>query len=223
MNKQLQYRDKTSDPMIPPSITEFDAHRLSIDLIEPQAELLASRSHPDRDAEVEVYTVVHHGPHDAAWEWPAYESYYDSDLRGIHTGNLALAGVPIRFGWLLAPARHSFSLADSLRELQKVRQEAEEAKDVDPIPELAYHDAQVLLRILHDTNCPMPEIGWAEDGSLGFEWRPEGGIATMGIYGDSLVIYGAFFDNKRQVEGVCALSDLSMLKGFLIMLFPTLQ
>ena len=174
MNKQLQYRDKTSDPMIPPSITEFDAHRLSIDPIESQAELLASRSH-----------------HDAAWE--------------------------------LSPYDHSFSLEESLRELQKVRQEAEEAKDIDPVPESAYHDAQVLLTILFDTNCPMPEIGWAEDGSLGFEWRPEGGIATMGIYGDSLVIYGAFFNNKCQVEGVCALSDVTMLEGFLIMLFPTLQ
>ena len=216
MNKQLQYRDKTSDPMIPPSITEFDAHRLSIDLIEPQAELLASRSHPDRDAEVEVYTVVKHGQHDAAWELSLYDLYYDNDLSGIYGANLA--SMP-GFRWLLAPAKYSFSLEESLRELQKVRQEADEARDVDPIPESAYHDAQVLLTTLFNANCPMPEIGWAEDGSLGFEWRPEGGIATIGIYGDSLVIYGAFFDNKRQVEGVCALSDVTMLKGFLIMLF----
>ena len=60
----------------------------------------------------------------------------------------------------------------------------------------------------------MPDIGWAEDGSLGLEWRPEGGIATMGIYGDKLVIYGAFFEEKRQVEGICTLSDTSMLLGF---------
>ena len=61
----------------------------------------------------------------------------------------------------------------------------------------------------------MPDIGWAEDGSLGFEWRPEEGIATIGIYGDNLVIYGAFFEEERQVEGICTLSDTVMLSGFL--------
>ena len=37
----------------------------------------------------------------------------------------------------------------------------------------------------------------------------------MGIYGDNLVIYAAFFGEKRQVEGICTLSDKAMLAGFL--------
>ena len=102
--------------------------------------------------------------------------------------------------------------------LQEIRAEAEEAyasdNQIDPVPNSAYDDARDLLKILH-RNVPMPDIGWAEDGSLGFEWRPEGGIATMGIYGDGLVIYAAFFGEKRQVEGICTLSDKAMLAGFL--------
>ena len=120
---------------------------------------------------------------------------------------------------------YSFSLDDALRELKEIRQEAEEAyawdNEIDPVPESAYDDALLLLKMLLNCNIPMPDIGWGEDGSLGFEWRPEDGIATMGVYGDNLVIYGAFFEDKRQVEGICALSDTAMLKGFLIMLFPS--
>ena len=123
------------------------------------------------------------------------------------------------------PDLYSFSLDDALRELKDIRQEAEEAyawdNEIDPVPESAYDDALLLLKTLVSYNIPMPDIGWGEDGSLGFEWRPEDGIATMGIYGDNLVIYGAFFEDKRQVEGICALSDTAMLKGFLIMLFPS--
>ena len=104
------------------------------------------------------------------------------------------------------------------RELKKIRQEAAEAytsdNEIDPVPDSAYDDAFDLLQILFERHIPTPDIGWAEDGSLGFEWRPEGGIATMGIYGDKLVIYGAFFEEKRQVEGICALSDTVMLSGF---------
>lgn len=104
-------------------------------------------------------------------------------------------------------------------ELKEMRQEAAEAyasdNEIDPVPDSAYDDASDLLEILFDRHIPMPDIGWAEDGSLGFEWRPEGGIATMGIYGDKLVIYGAFFEEKRQIEGICQLSDTIMLSGFL--------
>ena len=105
------------------------------------------------------------------------------------------------------------------QQLAAICQEAEEAwtldNEIDPIQDSAYDDAYLLLQKLLQRNIPMPEIGWAEDGSLGFEWRPGNGIATMGIYGDSLVIYGAFFEDKRQVEGICALSDTAMLSGFL--------
>ena len=108
---------------------------------------------------------------------------------------------------------------DAQQQLEEIRQEAIEASaldnEIDPVPDQAYDDARSLLKMLSHYNVPMPEIGWAEDGSLGFEWRPENGIATMGVYGDNHVIYGAFFHDKRQVEGICSLSDTAMLQGFL--------
>ncbi len=108
------------------------------------------------------------------------------------------------------------------QQLEEIRQEAMEASaldnEIDRIPDSAYDDAHSLLKMLSHCNVPMPDIGWAEDGSLGFEWRPENGIATMSLYGDNHVIYGAFFNDKRQVEGVCALSDTAMLRGFLTLL-----
>ena len=57
---------------------------------------------------------------------------------------------------------------------------------------------------------------WSEDGGIGLEWRPGDGIATMSLYGgDNHVIYGAFFSNKREVEGICSLLDPVLLQGFL--------
>ena len=117
-----------------------------------------------------------------------------------------------------ARSTNFFSLEDALLELEETRQEAEEAyasdDQIDPVPNSAYDDARVLLKILQRI-VPIPDIGWAEDGSLGFEWRPGNGIATMGVSGDNLVIYGAFFDDKRQVDGICSLSDTVLLQGFL--------
>ena len=114
------------------------------------------------------------------------------------------------------------SEVDYAQQLEEIRQEAEEASaldsEIDPVPDAAYDDAHSLLKMLSHYNVPMPDISWAEDGSLGFEWRPENGIATMGVYGDNHVIYGAFFDDKRQVEGICALSDNALLRGFLMLL-----
>ena len=122
---------------------------------------------------------------------------------------------------------NSFSVANShlvwldkaRQQLEEVRQEAAAAyasdNEIDFVPNTAYDDATLLLETLFDYDVPMPDIGWAEDGSLGLEWRPDHGIATMGIYGDKLVIYGAFFEEKRQVEGICTLSDTAMLSGFL--------
>ena len=105
------------------------------------------------------------------------------------------------------------------QQLDEIRQEAGEAYasdgEIDPIPESAYDDALFLLEVLFHAGVSMPDIGWAEDGSIGFEWRPEDGIATMGIYGDNLVIYTAFFGEKRQIEGICPLSDMVMLASFL--------
>ena len=105
------------------------------------------------------------------------------------------------------------------RELDDTRQEAEQANaldnEIDPVPDSAYHDALVLLEILCNYKMPMPDIGWAEDGSLSVGWYPDKGMVTMGIYGDNLVIYNAFFEEKRQFEGVCELSDKPVLSGFL--------
>ncbi|MDE0468051.1 MAG: hypothetical protein OYL97_13440 [Candidatus Poribacteria bacterium] len=107
-------------------------------------------------------------------------------------------------------------------ELNETRQEAEEAyaldKEIDPIPDSAYNDTLVLLEMLCNYKLPMPEVSWAEDGSFSIGWYLDEGIITMGIYGDNLVIYTAFFEEKRQFEGICALSDTPMLSGFLKML-----
>ncbi len=119
-----------------------------------------------------------------------------------------------------------FSQEEARRQLEEVRQEAEEAfrldHEIDPIPESAYDDARSFLEILFHSGIPMPDIGWAEDGSLSFEWFPEDGVVTMGIYGDGLVIYTAFFEEKRQVEGICELSDAALLSGFLATLLSLL-
>lgn len=113
---------------------------------------------------------------------------------------------------------YSFSLDDALRELKDIRQEAEEAyaldNEIDPVPESAYDETLCVLKRIH-RNIPMPDMMWLEDGGIGLEWRPGNGIATMSLYGDNLVIYGAFFSNKRQVEGICTLSDTILLQGFL--------
>ena len=104
-------------------------------------------------------------------------------------------------------------------ELDEIRQEAEAAyaldKEIDPIPDSAYDDASFLLEVFFNYDIPMPHIGWAEDGSIGFEWRPHNGIATVGIYGDNHLIYGVFFQETRQADGVCSLMDTVLLEGFL--------
>ncbi len=104
------------------------------------------------------------------------------------------------------------------RQLEEIRRDAEEAyrldNGIDLVPKSAYEDARrLIMEIYHE--IPMPDIMWSEDGAIGLEWRPGNGIATMSLYGDKLVIYGAFFSNERQVEGVCALSDTVLLQGFL--------
>ena len=103
--------------------------------------------------------------------------------------------------------------------LEDIRCEAENAyvlnNEIDPVPVKAYEEASLLLYKLFDYDIPIPHIGWAEDGSIGFEWRPENGIVTVGIYGDNLAIYGVFFTENRQLDGVCSLSDTALLEGFL--------
>ena len=106
--------------------------------------------------------------------------------------------------------------------LNEVRREAEEAytldNEIDQIPKTAYDDALVLLEEVFRAGIPMPEFSWAEDGSLSLTWFLKGGLATMGLYGDDIVIYSVFFEEKRQIEGICELSDTSILYGFLTIL-----
>ena len=117
----------------------------------------------------------------------------------------------------LAVAPDVFSLEDAQRELQEVREDAEEAYALDnqiaPLPNSAYDDAHVLLAMLH-RDVPMPDMMWSEDGGIGLEWRSGSGIATISLYGDNLVIYGAFFSDKREFDGICSLSDTVLLDGF---------
>ncbi len=104
------------------------------------------------------------------------------------------------------------------RELEDIREEVEEAceldNEVEPVPESAYNETLSLLEQMQ-RNIPMPEMMWLEDGGIGLEWRPGDGIATMSLYGDGHVIYGAFFSDKREIAGICALSDFALLPGFL--------
>ena len=211
---ELQHRD------IYDASFEVDDNSTSIAL-NRGGEVLITPNRPVTEDEVQVFDAVEQDP--ALRIWYPHEPYWVKPAAPVGGWGtvLAVAGLDS----LSAEESSSFSMEEALRELQTVREEAEKAyaldNDIDPVPKSAYDDAQVLLKMLSDSNSPMPDIGWAEDGSLGFEWRPKDGIATMGIYGDSLIIYGAFFDNKNQVEGVCALSELTMLKGFLVMLFPS--
>ena len=113
---------------------------------------------------------------------------------------------------------------EAAEQLQEIRQEVEEALELDseiaPVPGTAYDDAYWLIRILFDCNISMPDIGWLMDGGIGFEWRSRDGkgIATISIYGDNQVVYGASLGNTHRDKGTCTLSDLRPLIGFLIML-----
>ena len=111
------------------------------------------------------------------------------------------------------------------RELDEIRQEAEEAyaldKEIDRVPDSAYQDAFLLLETLFNYDVPTTDIGWLMDGGIGFEWRSTDGkgIATMSIYGDDQVVYGASLGRTCRVKGTCLLTDLAELARF----FPTLK
>ena len=108
-------------------------------------------------------------------------------------------------------------------ELGEIRQEAAKVcaldNEIDPIPDSAYHDAYLLLEILFNYDVPIADIGWLTDGGIGFEWRSTDGkgIATISVYGDNQVIYGASLGSRRRVKGTCPLSDLILLPNFLKM------
>ena len=105
-----------------------------------------------------------------------------------------------------------------LRELADIREEVEEACALDsgtaPVPDSAYEETLTFLQQM-SRDIPIPDIIWLEDGGIGLEWRPGAGIATMSLYGDGLVIYGATWKGSRKISGTCPLSDLVLLPHFL--------
>ena len=117
-----------------------------------------------------------------------------------------------------------FWLDDAVQQLREIHQEAQEALELDneiaPVPDLAYGNAYWLLQGLFAYNVSMPDIGWLMDGGIGFEWRSRDGkgIATISIYGDNQIVYGASLGGTRRVKGTCALSNLRPFTGFLTML-----
>ena len=121
----------------------------------------------------------------------------------------------------LPPADKVLFLKQVQRELDAICQEAEEAcamdNEIDSVPDAAYHDAYLLLEILFNYNVPTADIGWLMDGGIGFEWRSTDskGIATMSIYGDNQVVYGASLGSADEVKGTCLLTDLASLARFL--------
>ena len=135
------------------------------------------------------------------------------------TDNLLTATDASVINPLFVSQRYTFVPSKAEQQLNEIRQEAEEARlldsEIDPIPESAYDDALSLLEVFFHFGVPMSELSWAEDGSLTLGWYPEEGTITIGVYGDDLVIFTAFFEEKRQFEGICALSDTPMLSGFL--------
>lgn len=106
--------------------------------------------------------------------------------------------------------------------LSEIRQEAETAyeldSEIDRIEEKAYKDLESLLLSIIDEidySLDLPDFGWAEDGSLSVTWFHTEGRATIRVYGDDVAIYSIYFGEKRQLAGVCELSDTCMLFGFI--------
>ena len=124
------------------------------------------------------------------------------------------AAADLRFFWL----------DEAIQQLQEVHQEVKETyeldSEIDLVPGAAYDDAYWLLEVLFAHNASMPDIGWLMDGGIGFEWRSRDrkGIATISIYGDNQIVYGASLGGTRRVKGTCALSNLRPFTGFLTML-----
>ena len=115
-------------------------------------------------------------------------------------------------------------LDEAVQQLQEVHQEVKEAyeldSEIDLVPDSAYDDAYWLLKVLSAYNISMPDLGWLMDGGIGFEWRSRDrkGIATISIYGDNRIVYGASLGSTRRVKGTCALSDFRSVTSFLTML-----
>ena len=112
------------------------------------------------------------------------------------------------------------------RELDEIREEVTTTcavvSEVEPVPESAYAETLSLLEQI-PRNIPMPDMMWLEDGGVGLEWRPKEGIATMSLYGDNHVTFGASWGRSCEIWGACPLSDPVLLPNFLKMLSEVFQ
>ena len=84
-----------------------------------------------------------------------------------------------------------------------------------PAPELVYNDALFLLEMLYHSGIPTPDLRWSEEGSLNLTWHLEDGVATLGIYGNGLVIYNVTRDDERPDEVSFTLTDTASLQDCL--------
>ena len=130
------------------------------------------------------------------------------------------------FDPLLLPVDRALLRKHIQRELDEIREEVEETckvdSDVRAVPQQAYDETSTLLKRI-SPGIPMPDLMWLEDGGIGLEWRPSDGIATMSLYGDGLVVYGAFFNKDREISGICSLTDTAFFQGFLTTLTQLFQ
>ena len=127
---------------------------------------------------------------------------------------------------LLPPADKVLFQKQVQRELDEIREEVTTTcalvSEVEPVPESAYAETLSLLEQI-PRNIPMPDMMWLEDGGVGLEWRPKEGIATMSLYGDNQVTFGAAWRESCEIWGSCPLSDPVLLPNFLKMLSEIFQ
>ena len=121
-----------------------------------------------------------------------------------------------------------FNTEEIERRLSEIRRETQElyvADEIDKVYETAYTDIRSLLSIINARNprVPMPDIDWADDGSLNATWIQGNDIITMGVYGNNIVHFNFYFGHARQNSGVCELSDKSVLNGYIQILDNILQ
>ena len=105
------------------------------------------------------------------------------------------------------------------QEFSQIRKEitepAVEDRDFFPGPDLIFNDALFLLEMFYHAGIPTPDFRWSEDSSLRFTWHLEDGVATLGIYGNGLVIYNIVRDDERPDEVSFTLTDTACLQDCL--------
>lgn len=138
-----------------------------------------------------------------------YDNLIDNEKEMINQISVVNVDFP---GWSVAK-----------QQLQEIRDKVEEAhaldSEIDLVPDPAYENANQLLDKILVWAVPMPDIGWLIDGGIGFEWwsRDSKGIATISIYGDNKVVYGAsgeILSGSIEIKGTCPLSNFSSLNNF---------